>query len=104
MVSGGYYVVKIPEAEIPSDWFHIVLEFIGPDTGMKAYIDGVFKASHLSKVPRTPPISSGTNFVLGRGSVDEDDKYSTISVDEIMFWEQELSGEEISCLAGVACS
>ena len=103
MKTDGYFLVDLLEAEIPPVWFHMVLEFIEPDSGFIVYIDGQNKGSTNSKTSHNAPSTNGKEFVLGRGSTEEDGHYFTGSVDEILFWESGLSDAEILCLSGVTC-
>ena len=78
-------------------WFHAVLNYLGKDVDM-----GGFNVYHNNKLvgPRTnyyPKESSSGNsqVVLGRQFTDDDNSYTSVQVDELMFFNRNLSASDI---------
>ena len=77
-------------------WIHIVLNFIGPENGegIKFYLDGMLTGSDDTGEAETHTPGNG-RVVLGRVYTDEDDLYGGVALDELLFFNQTLSEQEI---------
>ena len=77
-----------------------MLNYIGPDDGIKMYMDGVEVATAADSFPTQSPGSPGNGrIVVGRGKTDVDDLYSSVEVDELIYFNRSLKLEEIEMLA-----
>lgn len=81
---------------VPSDWFHLVVVFLGPGIGIEMYINGL-------RIDTSDGygVSVGDNegsVVLGREYPDSDFNYAEVTVDEMYLWGSPLSAAEISSL------
>ena len=90
--------------QIPSEWLHVVLNYIGPDDGQGIwiYMDGVQTGSDVTKTPsaRSP---GGARVVLGKLSTDGvDDLYATVTVDELLFFNEKLGDQDIIDIKNMA--
>ena len=90
-----YYSQTIAFQE--SRWFHVVLNYLGEDVDM-----GGFNVYHNKKLvrPRTTEYSKGSSpgnsrVVLGRQFTDGDNYYTSAQVDELMFFNRNLSASDI---------
>ena len=85
---------------IPTGWFHLVLNFIGSNDGqeMVVYLDGEEVARVARKsTPGTAPQGDG-RVVIGRLETDDDGYYGSIMIDELTLWNQALSLQDIQNL------
>ena len=83
----------------PTGWTHVVLNCIGPNTGegISVYYDGREVASDTTKAGG--PYSAGDGrIVVGRYYTDRDERYSTVQVDELIFFNQALEHNDIAPL------
>ena len=85
----------------PAGWIHTVLNYIGPsqNIGIRIYHNG-----SLWKLNKNPNyhswINEGTGrIVLGRWYVDQDERYSTVKVDELLIFNRALTEAEITSLS-----
>ena len=89
---------------IPTRWTHIVLNYIGPDNGqgIRGYVNGQEVASGTTKHPRSYPAGDG-RIVVGRFTTDRDldQLYSSIQIDELIFFNKALSTTDIKLLYNV---
>ena len=96
------YIVQILDGSFeiglnqPSGWTHVVLNYIGPNTGegIRIYHDGVRTGSIISKDARTF-ITSGDGWVLVGRYYNGGYNYAGVDVDELLFFNKTLSDEEI---------
>ena len=85
----------------PSGWVHVVLNYIGPNNGegIKVYVDGVEEAD-VTKESLSYSAGDG-KIILGRIFPNEDRSYRTFQIDELIFFNQTLTLEEIQMLGSV---
>ena len=82
---------------IPVEWFHLVLDYLGPEQGLTIHHNGAEKVNESRTVPSDLPSGPGI-VVIGRYSPLTDDSYASVMMDELMFFNRKLSLEEISFL------
>ena len=95
-LSGAYISASQP---IPLDWYHLVFNYISTNEtqGIVIYHDGqeVARSTNEGTGPTTP--GSG-EVVIGRYFTSLDGAYSSVLVDEMLFFNRELTAEEIEAL------
>ena len=69
------------------------------DGGVKVYWNGQLQSQSPDIVDIRPMDPPPGNVVVGRLNVDEDDKYSSVVVDEFAIWDQVLTEEQINILS-----
>ena len=94
----------LAKAYKPSGWFHVVINFIGPaeGEGIRIYQDGVEVANDTTKSFRTCQDAScrpDGRIVVGRQYTTMDRGYCSLQVDELAFFNEILSQEEITMLS-----
>ena len=82
----------------PSGWFHVVLNFIGPNDGIRAYHDGVEVGSNTN-IHGNSKHNGDRRIVIGRYFVKSGVTYSSIQVDELLLFDQMLTDDEITMLS-----
>ncbi len=82
---------------IPEDWFHCVLVFLGPSSGITIYINGSLSGSNPTGSDVIHGTTSG-DVALGREFVDNDKNCADVFVDEMYFWIQPLGATEVQYL------
>ena len=84
------------------NWTHVVCSYLGSDVGEGAtiYLDGVLKGMDSTVSGNSFPEGDG-KVVLGRWSTDGDGDYASVDVDEVLFFNQFLTDDQISQLANV---
>ena len=90
----GYFYAD--GGETPSDWTNGVLNYIGPRDGhlIRIYQDGVQTGSDVAAAGG--PSSQGQGrVVVGREFTHLDEKYASVAVDELMFFNQTLNDQQI---------
>ena len=84
-----------------SRWLHFVLNFIGPNDGegIRIYLDGEMVQSVTAAGGfRIPPRHS--RIIIGRSTIDSYfGRYASLQMDELLFFNQALSEEEIAMLS-----
>ena len=77
-------------------WIHLVLNFIGPNSGegIQAFSDGILRERHQSGAEGTHTVSDG-QMVIGRRYPNRSQDYAHVEVDELIFFNQALSAEEV---------
>ena len=81
-----------------SEWTHIVLNYIGPNDGqgIQIYQDGVLARTQTVKMALMTPYQPGDGrAVLGRKETNQDRDYSSIEMDELLFFNNKLTAEEV---------
>ena len=78
---------------IPTEWFHLVLNFIDPMEGFAFYYDGEKRPGNVEKLKKTFATGSG-EVVIGAC----DGKYSSVMIDELLFFNRMLTLNEIQIL------
>ena len=83
---------------VPTGWTHIVLNYRGQDIeGIIVYYDGTAVVSGTTKTGG--PFSAGDGrIVVGRLLTHEDEYYATVQMDELNFFNQVLSDEEVQSI------
>ena len=82
---------------IPDGWFHVTWVFHGPSQGFTVYhTDGEHSDKEL--MPHTGYQNSSGTVAIGRRLTKSDKDYGSVTVDELMFWNRELSKEEAQML------
>ena len=84
----------------PSGWTHVVMNYIGPNDGegIRLYISGTEVGNDLTKSTTHQSAGDG-RIVVGRWFTDKDEGYSSVKVDELIFFNHYLSSAEIADLA-----
>ena len=93
----GYYYQWVPGS---NEWIHIVLNYIGPNDGIRIYHDGrnVVNITELSTRPGGP-YTGNENIVLGRIYNEKDAWYLGVQVDELYFFNRTVTEAEIRMLS-----
>ena len=83
----------------PAGWAHIVLNYIGPYNGERItlHINGEEVKSDTTKYGGSYSAGDG-RIVVGREYTDKDDRYSSVQIDELVFFNHHLSSAEIAAL------
>ena len=82
---------------VETRWTHVVLNYLGPHDGIQMFMDGVeVVAGTLSSRPLST--TGNGRIVVGKGYTDRDDNYSSVQVDELIFFNSLLKPEEIDML------
>ena len=86
----------------PTDWTQVVLNYLGPEAGkgIRVYYDGVQTGSDDTERLVTFPPGIG-RVALGRLYTDKDDHYPGVDVDELMFFNESLSVQQIMVLKDI---
>ena len=87
------------QTTVPSGWFHVVYNYIGPNNGegVTIYHDGVEEIRQGNRSPHVYPAGSG-KIVIGRTHPSRDQKYASLMMDELMFFNRKLTVSEIQIL------
>ena len=82
-----------------NQWFHIIFNFIGPSAGQgfRVYHDGEL-VINATRILTGITASMDRRIVIGRFYTDVDDKYSSLEMDELLFFKKVLTGAEIRML------
>ena len=84
---------------IPSGWFHLVLVFHGPEHGQGFTIHR--NGNHWragSAIDTNDYGNTSGNTIIGRLYSDRDNNYSNMMVDELTFWNRQLTEQEVDAL------
>ena len=83
----------------PSHWIHVVLNYIGPNNGegIRIYYDGTLVASDISKYGSTNEPGNG-RIVVGKFFTNRNSDYASVQVDELMFFNQTLTSDEVQAI------
>ena len=84
---------------IPNGWTHIVLNYIGPNDGegIQIYYNGAEVANDTTKSDGTYSAGDG-RIIVGRRYIDEDRRYASMEIDELIFFNEALSTSDIKLL------
>ena len=84
---------------IPSGWTHLGLNYIGPNNGqgIRVYYDGAQAGSDKMKYPKTYQ-PGASRVILGRELINVDAGYASVDVDELFFFNEALSDQNIQHL------
>ena len=89
----------------PSVWFHVVLNFLGPDDGISIYHDGQEIRNASIHGPRASPATPNEvgQIVIWRYNTNGPsglfDDYASVIMDELVFTEQSLNPQQILALS-----
>ena len=85
--------------EKPEGWFHLVLNYIGPadGQGITIYTDCILQGNVTIKNTYTQTRGDG-RVVIGRRYTYSDERYANVEVDELTFWNQTLTLQEIQAI------
>ena len=89
------------QTTVPTGWFHVVFNYIGPDNGEGGtiYHDGVEELRKDYRNNHGYAYAAGSGVVvIGRPYPSSDEKYTSVMVDELMFFNRKLTLEEIENL------
>ena len=82
----------------PSGWTHVVLNYFrSNDEGLSLFYDGI-EMTRGSSDPHFTNVTHNNRIVVGRRYTDFDLSYASIQIDELRFFNQNLTLEEISLL------
>ena len=81
----------------PAAWTHIVLNYIGPNAGIKVYYNGAEVGGDTTKFAGSSNTADG-RVVVGRLSTDGDYCYTSLQLDELAFFNKALSTTEITTM------
>ena len=89
----------LAEGPRSSGWFHILLNFIGPDSGMgiRVYHNGKQAGSGTIKSSQKLTNADG-RIVIGRQYTNNNFRLGSNQVDELYFFNQPLTEDEIKML------
>ena len=95
----AYFLASHPKHYV---WIYIVLNYIGSNEaeGVRVYFDGREVRSGTIKTA-IPYSAEDGRIVVGREYTDIDDRYTSILVDELMYFNQSLSLVEIEAIYNV---
>ena len=94
----GAFIAQHPR---PEGWTHIVLNYLGPNNGegIRMFFDGTQVASDTTK---DWEFSAGDGrIVVGRINTDKENKYSSAEIDELIYFNNSLSTEEIALVSEI---
>ena len=77
----------------------MVLNYLGPGDGegIRIYYDGSEVASDTTKTARSRSAGDG-RIVVGRWYIDRDENYASVEIDELIFFNQALTVDNIETL------
>ena len=95
-VLDGYFDESFPE---PSGWTHAVLDYLGPNDGQRIsiYNNEEKVARDTTKAERLYSAADG-RIVVGRRFKDKDQDYASVQVDELIYFNQALTNEDIQSI------
>ena len=82
----------------PSGWTHIVGNYIGPSDGLRLFMDGEEVASDTNNLAGSRSAGDG-RIVVGRRFTARHEHYASAHIDELFFFNQTLTRQEITTLA-----
>ena len=85
------------DVDVPSGWFHLVLNLIGSNDGLSVYHNGLLVANGTTSAADSS-IGDG-RIVIGRLSTVHDIAYGSVEIDELMLFNQALPEEQITMLS-----
>ena len=83
----------------PTGWFHIVLNYLGPneDEGIRGYFDGTEVALDITKYPYSYSTGPG-RIVVGKLYTDSNEKYGSVQIDDLIYFNKSLTRQQIETL------
>ena len=97
-IQNGYFTTQV---NATVGWTHLVLNYIGPNNGqgVRMFIDGQEVASGTTQISRSGSVGDG-RVVVGRTFINHQ-LHSSVQVDELVFFNQALSLDQIRTLYSV---
>ena len=94
----GRFATAIEEE--PTNWTHVILNYLGPEEGMgtRTYLDGRYSAGDSSIGGEANPIGD-SRLVIGRRFTTQDNDYVSAEVDEVLLFNAALTEQEIQILS-----
>ena len=87
------------ELNRPIGWAHVVLNYFGPNAGIKVYYNGTEVGSDTPSSTSAYPRSTGEGrIVLGRIKPDGDYWYTSLELDELSYFNKALNTTEIAAM------
>ena len=85
-----------------NDWFHVVINYFGPNNGQgfKTYFDGNLRITDYTKWQHNTSPSNG-KIVIGKFFADIDHYYTSMDLDELLFFNHTLTTQEINSLYNI---
>ena len=100
VLPGGYFWgTNLPFSHV-NRWHHVVLNYIGPDhgsEGIQIYLDGEHEKDDKTMTAKTSQSGNG-RVVVGRYHTDLDEKYASVDVDELLFFNHRLTDAQITSI------
>ena len=94
-ISDGRFYTRVNKT---GDWFHVVLNFVWPRDGIKIYHGGVEVKRDRSKAAGN--FTNGDRrIVIGRRFSGSDERYASVQMDELLFFNEALTKTEITILS-----
>ena len=86
----------------PSDWTHIVLNYIGPQDGerIRVYYNGVQTGNDTTKDPFGFSPGHG-RVVIGRFPTDFDGQNGGVNINELLFFNRRLSDQDVQAISNM---
>ena len=83
----------------PSGWTHFVPNYVGPNNGdgIRIFYDGVEVGSDTTKGTNSFPTGDG-RIAVGRRFTNEDRNYPSVQVDDLVFFNRNLSLADIQAI------
>ena len=103
-ILGARFLVLYPK---PTDWFHVVLNYFGPDDGegIKVYHNGEEVGSDTTRFPLPETNTPGEGrMALGRDPIGDEEFYGfygSVEVEDLRFFNQNLTAEAIETLSKI---
>ena len=85
-------------------WFHVVFNYIGPrrTQGISIYTDGIELGCDLLTENIVSHVEGDGRIVFGRFYTDEDARYATVQIDQLLFFNHALTAPEIFKLSQIS--
>ena len=84
-------------SKVDNQWVHLVLNFIGPEERFQVFRDGALVPGQQTKAYFSRPLGDG-RLVLGKRFPHMDNFYSSIDVDELVFFNRKFTEQEVTKL------
>ena len=83
----------------PTGWTHIVLNYRGPNDGegIRIYYDGTEVASNTTEGLGSRSAGDG-RIVVGRVHTNHDERYASVQVDELIYFNAALTSDEVQSI------
>ena len=82
----------------PGNWTHVVFTFLGPDNGVKLFLDGALVQMQFDKVTETKSPGDG-RLVIGRHLASWNQNYGSVDLDELLLFNANLTEDEVPLLS-----